>query len=73
MLIQKAPPSAGGCSACSGLGDASTPSFTDQLMGALGTVLPLGPNGIPVWVLVIAGLAAAWALMPSASEYRRRR
>ncbi len=72
MLIEKAPPSAGGCSACAGLGDAANPTILDQLWGALTTTLPLGSSGVPVWVLVMAGLFAAWSLMPSAHEYRRR-
>lgn len=63
----------GACDTCkSGVGDAQNPTIIDQLWGALTSTLPLGPNGIPVWVLVVAGLAGAAMLSPGASEYRRK-
>jgi hypothetical protein len=62
-----------GCHSCrKGLGDTANPTFFESIWSALSTTLPIGSTGIPVWVLVAAGLVAAASLMPKGHEYRRR-
>lgn len=65
-----------GCNHCrKGLGDtidtSSVSGFLTSVWGALGTTLPLGSTGIPVWVLAAAGLVAAASLMPKPHRSRR--
>lgn len=59
-----------GCDHCkSGMGDTGIAPL-DALIGFMTQTLPLGPSGIPVWVLVAAGLIGASFLMPGPSDYR---
>lgn len=65
----------GACNSCKlGLGDTTTNPTTifDSLWSGLTTVIPVGETGIPVWLIVAAGVLAAASLMPKPSEYRRR-
>ena len=56
-----------GCQRCRGVGDAVGPLDTAI------TFLSQTLVGIPVWVIVAAGILGYSLLMPSGSEYRRRR
>lgn len=67
-LISAPPPVVGGCSACSGLGDAS--SALNSLVTALSGTLEIAGFAVPVWLLAGAGVFAASMLM---SPGRRRR
>lgn len=66
----------GACDSCKlGLGDLANnppPTIFDSLWSGLTTVIPVGETGIPVWLIVAAGIFAAASLMPKPSEYRRR-
>lgn len=69
----------GACDSCRiGMGDVTeqsttpaAPTIFDQLWAALSTTLPLGPNGIPIWVLALAGVIAAASIMTSPTGRRR--
>jgi hypothetical protein len=67
----------GTCDSCAaGVGDttvATEPTVMEKIWSALTTQLPIGGTGIPVWLLVGAGLVAAATLMPGKQDYRRYR
>lgn len=43
----------------------------DSIWNALTTTLPIGPNGVPVWILVVAGAFAAVSLAPKSRDFRK--
>ena len=54
-----------------GADNPNQPGVVEQFVNALGTTLPLGETGLPVWVLVLAGVIASWFLLPKARDFGR--
>ncbi len=62
----------GACDSCKrGVGDVANPTIFDSIWNALTTTLPIGPNGVPVWILVVAGAFAAVSLAPKGRDFRK--
>lgn len=56
-----------------GVGDAQSPAWYENLWSGLQSTVQVGSVGIPLWTLALAGLTAAYFLMPEASTYRKYR